>query len=83
MIALAKPLILSLLGEKWIESVVYLQLFGLAYMFDHISSINLNLLKVVGRSDLLLKLEIFKKTISVIMIISAIPLGILQYVLQC
>lgn len=77
MIALAKPLILSLLGEKWIESVVYLQLFGLAYMFDHISSINLNLLKVVGRSDLLLKLEIFKKTISVIMIISAIPLGIL------
>ena len=46
-------------------------------MFDHLSTINLNLLKVKGRSDLFLKLEVLKKTISISLILLAIPHGIL------
>ena len=75
--ALAKPLILVLLSDKWTNSIIYLQVFCFAYMFDHICQLNLNVLYVKGRSDLVLKLEVIKKTISISMIVAAIPFGIL------
>ena len=77
MAALAEPLILTLLTDKWQESVVFLQVFCFAYMFDHICQLNLNILYVKGRSDLVLRLEIIKKTISISMIVAAIPFGVL------
>lgn len=75
--ALAKPLIVTLLTDKWLDSVIYLQVFCFALMFDHICQLNLNILYVKGRSDLVLRLEIIKKTISISMIVAAIPFGVL------
>lgn len=75
--ALAKPLIVTLLTEKWLEAVIYLQIFCFAYMFDHICALNLNILYVKGYSNLVLKLEIIKKAISISMIVAAIPFGVL------
>jgi hypothetical protein len=46
-------------------------------MFDHLCQLNLNILYVKGRSDLVLRLEVIKKTISISMIIAAIPFGVL------
>lgn len=77
LVALANPLIITLFTDKWQNSVIYLQVFCFAYMFDHICSLNLNILYVKGRSDLVLRLEIIKKTISISMIIAAIPFGVL------
>lgn len=71
MIALARPLVLLLLTDKWEPAIIYLQIYSLTMMFAHISSINLDLLKVKGRSDLYLRLEIIKKTISVLMLLVA------------
>lgn len=73
---IAKPLILLILTEKWTESIIYLQIFCFALMFDHITMINLNLLQVKGRSDLYLKLEIIKKTISIAILFISIPFGV-------
>lgn len=64
---IAKPLVLLLLTEKWVEAVPVMQILCLAMMTLHISAINRNLLYVKGRSDLALKLEIIKK-VSVIII---------------
>lgn len=75
--ALGKPLVLLLLTEKWSGAIIFLQLFALGSMFDHLNGINLSLLKVKGRSDLCLKLEVIKKTISLSILIAAIPLGVL------
>ncbi len=75
--SIGKPLILFLLTDKWSESIIYLQIFVFCIMFDHIQSINLNLLIVKGRSDLFLKLEIIKKTISIIILFASIPFGVL------
>lgn len=75
--ALAKPLIVALLTDKWLDAVIYLQIFCFAYMFDHICSLNLNVLYVKGYSNLVLRLEIIKKTIYVLMLIAAVPLGVL------
>ncbi|OWV21579.1 lipopolysaccharide biosynthesis protein [Fibrobacter sp. UWB2] len=74
--ALAKPLIILLLGEKWMTSVLLLQILCFALMLDPICSINLNLLYVKGRSDLVLKLEIIKKTIAVIILVLSLPFGL-------
>ena len=74
--ALAKPVIIILITDKWAPSIIFLQIYSFSIMFDHISAINLNLLQVKGRSDLFLKLEIYKKTIAVAILFSAIPFGI-------
>ena len=65
----SKHLILLLLGEKWINSIPLLQILSVGYLFNGIVVINLNLLYVKGRSDLVLKLEIIKKTIAIIILI--------------
>ena len=75
--ALAEPFIITLLTDKWANSIVFLQVFCFAWMFDHICVLNLNLLYIKGRSDLVLKLEIIKKTISITMIVAAIPFGVM------
>ena len=73
----ARPLVLLLFTEKWEQAIIYLQIFSFSIMFDHISTINLTLLQVKGRSDLFLKLELFKKTISITILFSAIPFGVI------
>lgn len=75
--AIAKPLIVTLLTDKWLDAVIYLQVFCFAYMFDHICSLNLNILYVKGYSNLVLRLEVIKKTISIAMLVAAIPFGVL------
>lgn len=80
--ALAKPFILILLTDKWLDAVPYLQVFALTCMFDHLSTINLNLLKVKGRSDLCLRLEIIKKIIAFGLLCVSIPLGVMAICLS-
>ena len=59
--AIAKPLILILIGEKWIESIVYLQIMCFYGALYPLQSVNINMLNIQGRSDLLLYLELSKK----------------------
>lgn len=75
--ALGNPIVRFLLTDKWADAIIYLQIFSFALMFDHICSINLNLLQVKGRSDLFLRLEIIKKTISVAILFASIPFGVI------
>lgn len=63
--AVAKPLIIILIGEKWMPAVVFLQIICFSGMLYPLHAINLNILQVKGRSDLFLKLEIIKKIIAV------------------
>ena len=76
MAAIAKPMILTLIGEKWISSVVYIQLLCFVGMLYPLHSLNLNMLNVQGRSDLFLRLEVIKKLLAVPIIIIAILYGI-------
>lgn len=75
--AIAKPLVLLLLTAKWTECIIYLQIYCFSIMFDHVCRINLNLLEVKGRSDLFLRLEIIKKTISILILFASIPFGVI------
>jgi teichuronic acid exporter len=59
--AIARPLILILIGQKWIQSVEYLQIMCLYGVLYPLSILNLNMLNIHGRSDLFLRLEVLKK----------------------
>lgn len=74
--AVAKPLIVILIGEKWLPAVYFLQIICFSGMLYPLHAINLNILQVKGRSDLFLKLEIIKKIIAVIPIAIGIFYGI-------
>jgi O-antigen/teichoic acid export membrane protein len=78
--AIAYPLFSLLLGEKWLQSAEYFQIICLASMFYPVHAFNINILKVYGRSDLFLKLEIIKKVVLVIGLLVAFPFGILGLV---
>lgn len=81
MAAIAKPLILTLIGEKWLPSVIYLQLLCFVGMFYPLHALNLNMLNVQGRSDLFLKLEVIKKLLAVPIIIIGIYYGVIVLIL--
>lgn len=73
---MAKPIIMILIGAKWLPAVPYLQLLCFVGMPYPLHALNLNILNVKGRSDLLLKIEIIKKTIATPVIIIGIFYGI-------
>ncbi|EGQ27589.1 O-antigen repeat unit transporter [Sporosarcina newyorkensis 2681] len=65
---IAYPLFGIVLGEKWLPSVTYFQLFCLAGMLYPLHAFNLNILQVKGRSDLFLMIEIVKCIVLTILI---------------
>lgn len=74
--AVAKPLILILIGEKWEEAIGLLQILCLSGMLYPLHAINLNILQVKGRSDLYLKLEVIKKLIATVPVVVGVFFGI-------
>lgn len=64
--AVAEPLIYCLIGPQWHEAATYLPLICISMSLYPLHSINLNMLQVLGRSDIFLYLEILKKIIGII-----------------
>jgi teichuronic acid exporter len=78
--AVAKPLILLLLTEKWLPVVPLLQILVFIGMTIPIHALNMNLLNVNGRSDLFLRLEIIKKALIIIAVVVTVPYGVMVMV---
>ena len=73
----ASPIVRLILTEKWMPCVPYLQIFCITYMFWPIHTANLNAINAMGRSDYFLKLEIAKKTIGMILLLSTMHFGVM------
>ncbi len=78
MAAMGEPLFRFLFTEKWLPAVPYFQILCILGILLPIHSYNLNILKVKGRSDLFLRLEIVKKILIVIMIAVTYKFGIIM-----
>lgn len=74
--AISKPMIQVLIGDQWVMAAKLLPIICLQMMLYPLHSLNLNMLQVLGRTDLFLKLEIIKKMISVIPILLGVFVGI-------
>lgn len=74
--ALAEPLIGFLYGDNWLPAARFTQIVCFSWYCVHVSTINLNLLKVKGRTDLFLYLSIVKKTVSILAMIYAATISV-------
>ena len=79
--AVATPLTLVVLGEKWLPAVPFIQICCVIYAFWPIHTTNLSAVNAVGRSDIFLKLELIKKGYGLVAIAIAVlffrsPIGI-------
>lgn len=73
---LAKPIVILLLTEKWISLIPLLQWIVFSRLFLPMSSLNMNLLNAVGRSDLFLKVDLSKLPLTLVAMAITIPLGV-------
>lgn len=76
MTACSKSVILVLLGEKWMECVMFLRLICLSMMLYPLNALNLTMFEVKGHSDLYLKVELVKKGVLIIPIVLGIFINI-------
>lgn len=67
--AIAKPLIITLVGQKWFFSVHLLQIMSLYAAIYPLQQLNLNILNIRKRSDIILRLEILKKMLFTLVIV--------------
>ena len=73
---LAVPTFRFLFTEKWLPAAPYFQIMCLTGILHPVHSYNLNILKVKGRTDLFLRLEVIKKSIIAITVLFTLNLGI-------
>lgn len=73
---IAKPLFLLALGDQWEEASIFFSILCLAGILYPLSAFNLNLIKVHGRSDWFLKLEIIKKSLMVVVVLITFSFGV-------
>ncbi len=74
--AVAKPLVIFALGEKWEGMIPLLQILSFAMMWDPINGVNMNLLQVKGYSNIFLKVDTYKKIIGATALCITIPIGL-------
>ena len=72
----AKPIILFLWTEKWLQTADILSVLALANIWIPIGSLSLVLLQVVNRTDMVLKLEFPKKVIYICIIWIGFQFGV-------
>lgn len=74
--AIAKTLILVLLGIKWTDSTIFLIIFSFTYALWPIITINQQSVRALGRSDIILKTEIIKRVFGILIIILSVSFGV-------
>lgn len=80
--ALAPVFFELIFDENWSAAVPYLQLLCVVGAIYPLHALNMNLLNVVGRSDLVLKVGFIKKAVNLALLFSAIPFGVLGIVIS-
>lgn len=70
--AVSSPLVELLLTHKWQPCVPYMQILSFSFMFAPVELENLQSIKAIGRSDIVLKLEIAKRGIGLLLLIIAV-----------
>lgn len=78
--AVAKPLVLVLLTEKWAPAIPYLRLLCFVGLLYPMHLLNLNVLVANGRSDLMLRIELIKRVLVITNIAVTYRWGVLAMV---
>ena len=71
----SKPLVILLLTEKWSPCVPYMQIFCISNMMLVISRYNVQAIQALGAGREVVKLEVFKKPVFLLVILAVASLG--------
>lgn len=75
--SVSRPLILILLTDKWAESITYMTILCFSVAFSLVGNTGLQTIKAVGRSDMLLKIELYKKPLFLIALFVGLYFGVI------
>ncbi|MBR3683785.1 MAG: lipopolysaccharide biosynthesis protein [Lachnospiraceae bacterium] len=75
--AVAEPLTMLLLTEKWQGSIIFMQLICIYSALHTVTEANLQSMSAMGRSDTILKLEFIKKPVGILMVLLAVQHSVL------
>ena len=75
--SIAMPFISFLLTDKWLGCVPYLQIACFYYLLQPMQTANLQAIRAVGRSDIILKLDILKRGCGLVFILCAMWYGMI------
>jgi O-antigen/teichoic acid export membrane protein len=78
LVAVAEPMIVSLIGEKWLPAVPYLRILAIAGMLYPILNSMSALFEVLGRSDIILKTAFIGGPVQIIILFITIKIGALM-----
>jgi O-antigen/teichoic acid export membrane protein len=62
-------IVTSLMGSEWANTGGYLKIFCIIFFLHPLHMINLNLIKIKGRSDIYFKIELLKTALIIVMVI--------------
>lgn len=68
--AIAKPLTIVLLTEKWLSSVPMMRIISITFALNTLNNSNMQIFNAIGRSDIFMKFEMVKRTASIILLIA-------------
>ena len=75
----AEPLIGLLYGERWLPAAPYVQVTCFAMAFRPFDSINLQAINARGRSDIYLRLIVFRRIVGLVVMVVALPKGVMAF----
>ena len=73
----AQPLTILLLTEKWLPVVPFIQIMCVSNIFKPLTISNAEAIKAMGYSNIILKLEIIKKIVDVIILVVSCQIGLM------
>lgn len=73
----AEPFICIMVGEKWIFCGQLLMILCFSRMWYPVHHLNVNLIQARGRSDLTLRIEIYKKIVGIVVLIASATFGLM------
>ena len=78
----ARPLIVLLYGDKWVESIPYVMVACFTFSLLPFHTINTNAISAMGRSDVFLLLDCIKKAVGIIVIVVSLRYGVMVFMLS-
>lgn len=72
---IAKPFVQLVLTEKWLPCVPYMQIYCIVLMFNPIHTSNIQAIKAIGRSDIVLKLNLVNKAFGILALLITYQYG--------
>ena len=73
----AEPLIKVVFTDKWLPAVPFVRIFCIIRLFVPINTININIIRSLGRSDIYLKQQSMKRILNILILILTAKYGVM------